>query len=73
MISFWKRSELDKIRRSKYLLPSDRLAKQLHRDTHEYNTFPPRIPHRDKTTYASIKVLLEPSQSRVARRGGDLT
>jgi hypothetical protein len=51
----------------------------LHRDNHvqiarhrEYNTFPPGIPHREKTTYASIKVLLEPSPSRVARRGGRL-
>jgi hypothetical protein len=32
---------------------------------------PPGLLHRgDKLTYASIKVLLEPSPSRVARRGG---
>ena len=29
MISFWERSELDKIRRSKYILPIDRLEQLL--------------------------------------------
>ena len=65
MISFWKRSELDKIRRSKYLLPSDRLASNCTATTTYRSLVIANIIHihqgfhtaREKTTYASIKVI----------------